>query len=125
MTYDDMTVTQLTEETLRLERGIAQLEATLAELRHDLVAVSAERANRLRPSGPVSVTNHALLRYIERILGIDVEGLRTEILSANVIAAIEAGACSITVNGVRMVVANNRASRRPAHGTVEWKTSFT
>ena len=93
MTIEDMTVTQLTDESYRLERAVGQLEATLADIRQHLSAVRAELSKRLKPSGPPSVTNHALLRYIERVLGINVKALRTEILSANVIAAIEAGAC--------------------------------
>lgn len=45
------------------------------------------------------ITDHAVLRYVERQLGIDVEALRTEI-GRKVDAAVEAGACGVIVGGV-------------------------
>lgn len=49
------------------------------------------------------ITSHALLRYIERVKGVDIEALRDEILSDEVCEALSAGATGVTVNGVKMV----------------------
>lgn len=49
------------------------------------------------------VTSHALLRYIERVKGIDVDALRDEILTEPVRKALSEGASGVTVNGVQMV----------------------
>jgi hypothetical protein len=52
------------------------------------------------------VSNHALLRFLERVDGVDVEGARARIMTPSVIAAIKAGAVRITVEGVRFVIKN-------------------
>jgi len=44
------------------------------------------------------ISDHALLRYIERVLGYDVEGLRAEI-QRQVRPAVEVGASSIRADG--------------------------
>lgn len=50
------------------------------------------------------VTDHALMRFMERILNLDMDSLRTRILTPTVAAAIRAGASAVTVEGVRMLV---------------------
>jgi hypothetical protein len=50
------------------------------------------------------ISDHALLRFIERILGIDVDALRGRILTQGVVAAIKAGASAVEVEGVKFVV---------------------
>jgi Asp-tRNA(Asn)/Glu-tRNA(Gln) amidotransferase C subunit len=47
------------------------------------------------------VTDHAVLRYIERVLGFDVEAIRTRIMSKTVRDAIRARAGAVTVDGYR------------------------
>lgn len=47
----------------------------------------------------VRVSDHAVLRYLERAGGFDVEGLRRAI-GRRVEAAVAAGACGIVVGGV-------------------------
>lgn len=44
------------------------------------------------------ITDHALLRYLERVLGIDVEGIRDEV-GRKVDRAVEMGACGTTIEG--------------------------
>jgi hypothetical protein len=48
----------------------------------------------------VIVSDHAVLRYLERVLGIDVELVRASI-THDVAAALEAGASSVTIEGIR------------------------
>jgi hypothetical protein len=50
------------------------------------------------------VSTHALLRYVERILDVDLDLLRQTILSPENRAAIEAGATRIKANGMTLVV---------------------
>lgn len=46
----------------------------------------------------VRITDHALIRYLERGLGIDCEQMRRE-LGARVDAAYRAGACGVVIDG--------------------------
>lgn len=49
-------------------------------------------------------TDHALIRYIERVMGVDVKSIRNEIMTKSVIAAIKNGATAVVVNGYKMPV---------------------
>lgn len=53
------------------------------------------------------VTDHALLRHLERVQGIDIEAMRRE-LGHKVDAAIEAGATSTVSDGIRYVLVEER-----------------
>lgn len=53
------------------------------------------------------VTDHAVLRHLQRVQGIDVEAVRRE-LGFKVDAAIEAGAAATVSNGIRYVLVENR-----------------
>jgi hypothetical protein len=47
----------------------------------------------------VQITDHAVLRYMERAMGLDVEALRQD-LERKLDAAARCGACGLTVDGV-------------------------
>lgn len=51
---------------------------------------------------PVMVSDHALIRYIERVLGYDVEGLRAKI-TARASPAAAVGAVHLVADGFRYV----------------------
>lgn len=53
------------------------------------------------------VTDHALLRHLERVRAIDIEAVRRE-LGHKVDAAIEAGASSTVAEGIRYVLIEDR-----------------
>lgn len=53
------------------------------------------------------VTDHAVLRHVERVLGIDVEAIRNE-LGHKVDAAVEAGAAATVAEGIRYVLVEDR-----------------
>ena len=53
------------------------------------------------------VTDHAVLRHLERVHGIDVESVRLE-LGYKVDAAIEAGAAATVSDGIRYVLVEDR-----------------
>lgn len=56
----------------------------------------------------VRVTDHAVLRYLERVGGIDVDRLRLEIAGKTEEADI-AGACGVTINGYSYRIAHGLA----------------
>ncbi len=84
-------------EMTALQGEVAQMEAT----RRSLLA-EVERRSRLAED--IHITDHALLRYVERVFGIDVDAVRREILTDGVAKCIELGASTITVNGIQFRV---------------------
>lgn len=55
-----------------------------------------------------SVTDHAVLRYLERVMGVDVEAIRDGLLTPEIKQAIRLGAKSVTVQGVTFKVEGPR-----------------
>lgn len=53
------------------------------------------------------VTDHAVLRHLERVQGIDIEGVRRD-LGHKVAAAIRAGAVAIVAEGIRYALVEDR-----------------
>lgn len=56
------------------------------------------------------VSDHALLRFLERVKGVDLDAIRAEILSPLVKCAIKAGASAVIIDGHRCPVS--------PHGTI-------
>lgn len=52
------------------------------------------------------VSEHATLRYLSRIKGVDLEAIKAEMLSPLVVAAIKAGAVAVKIGGVDFRVRN-------------------
>lgn len=52
----------------------------------------------------VRVSDHALLRYIERVNGIDFDDARRSILTPTVVEAIRAGAKRVRVDGMVYII---------------------
>lgn len=91
----------------KLSRVEASIEAIKADLSAQLVGVSTE-AQQLRSTlGRVTaeiqrreandaiiptISDHALLRYIERVHGVDVDALKAELLTPSLTNAIKSGA---------------------------------
>lgn len=103
MTIDSMTVTQLQQESARLERLLGEAETTIADLRAKFGEVRNVLAKRLRPAAEPRISDHALLRFIERVYGVDVDAARSEVMTPSVVMALKTGATAITVRGVKMV----------------------
>lgn len=91
-------------EDLRVIHGrLRQLEARLRDLDMRIATLTA---------GPPTVSEHALLRYVERVLGYNLDILRATILPPSIQAQIETlGAGTYPVHhpggGFRIVVKNN------------------
>lgn len=61
------------------------------------------------------VTDHAVIRYLDRVMGIDVEAIRREI-SARVTAGVQLGASAVVADGMRFVLADEHVTTvRPCH----------
>lgn len=67
-------------------------------------AVKAELVRRSAPKNAPQISDHALLRYMERVMGFDVEVVRKKMLKPEVISAVDAGAASVKIDGLEMKI---------------------
>ena len=63
----------------------------------------------MKETDPIIVSDHALIRFIERVAGIDLETIRAHIAD-QVKEAVDAGATSITIDGFYYVLVPERRS---------------
>jgi len=97
--------TELEAEIGHISKNLTETEAELAGKRKQLEAVKKE-IQEIAQSKPV-VSEHALLRYCERILKIDLKKIEQELLSEKTVALIEQlRSGKIPVGGFKLVVKN-------------------
>lgn len=94
----------LAGEIAKLDARVSSIRAEWSRQTTHMNTIKNELERRLTPAPEPRISDHALLRYIERVLNIDVDELRSEILTKSVVQAIQAGATAVTVNGVKFVV---------------------
>ncbi len=93
---------ELERQVRELNKKMASLELQLAEVNRDKKEI---RHRILLLNNQPSVSDHALIRYLERKLGKKFEEYREEILCPQVIQALEDGLSEIEVEGVRFRLA--------------------
>lgn len=77
-----------------------KIQAELREIKQQIRALEA--------AGSPIVSEHALLRYVERVMGIDLDEIRGLILTERNVKAIKfAGNCTIKSGPLEFVVKNN------------------
>jgi hypothetical protein len=70
----------------------------------------------------VSVTDHAVLRYIERVLGYDIEEIKKKILPEEIIPAIkQLTNCDYPLDGFKIIVRSNKVVTVYTNGMEETK----
>ena len=103
---EDM-ICRLTAQAERVERTLEEAKRDRESLLRDLHVARQALASRKRTAKEPVVSSHALLRYVERVLGINVKALERTLLSQEVKDAIRAGATRVTVAGISFVVKDN------------------
>lgn len=106
-----MSARELRSELDRINQEIPPLETDLKAKQKRLSYLK----NRLQeitvllnaPNTNIGVSDHALIRYLERRYGFNFEEYRAEILTPERVSMIKAGAKSINVDGVKMKIQNN------------------
>jgi hypothetical protein len=99
-----MTVSELEAECNRLQLRVLELKEQGRQTQVQLDANRSALAKLKRKAPTPRVSDHALLRYLERVKGVDVEAIKAEIMTPETIAAIKAGASAVNVNGCRMPI---------------------
>lgn len=102
------------ETELRLKRlqvEIASLKKEIPRMQKELSAFESEQTrlvlSLMTPSDTIGVSDHAILRYLERKFNIDIDSIRDEILTPDRKSAIRAGATKIKTEYVDFIVKNN------------------
>jgi hypothetical protein len=91
----------------RIDQSVASLKTERQQVADELNKVRQALTKKKQVPDVPTVSAHTLLRYIERVLDIDVELLNNQIISPGNRAAIESGATKITVDGVSIVIRDN------------------
>lgn len=102
-----LTISELDAEIVRYDSLLKQQEAAVANLRNQLGLLRSELDRRARGALEPRLSDHALIRFMERAMGYDIEAIKARILTSERKAAIKAGATSIAVDGVRLKVQDN------------------
>jgi len=88
-------------KTLEAERDRYARESAAKKIELNSVIQKINNSTKKEPI----VSEHALLRYIERVLGVDVDAVRAAILTEGNRKVIEfSGSCKIKSGGVELVV---------------------
>lgn len=85
-------------EGVRAELAVklSGLESSAQKLRTTLGQLDAELSRREAVDNIVpTISDHALLRYIERVFGVDIEAMKAELLTETVVLAIKSGASAV------------------------------
>lgn len=106
---EDVSSLEGRREHLELRRQ--QIEAAIANLRSEKSALAQElneirqaiESQKLKVQKP-AVSQHALMRYASRVLGVDFEEIEKRMLSPVNCAAIEAGATALKLDGLKLVI---------------------
>lgn len=93
----EKTLANINNEFARLAKNKKQIEERLKEVKQKINALEAG----------LQITDHAVVRYFERVLGFDINLIRKEILPANAKdQIIELGNCDYPSNNCILIVRN-------------------
>lgn len=98
---------QLEAEARSLSDQVISAQAQLSQKKNELVAIR-QKITAFSAQEP-AVSEHALLRYVERVKGIDLGEIQAEILNEKNRQLIDfagTAACRIKAGGVELVVKN-------------------
>lgn len=99
--FEKSTVHELQTEQTRIQSALSECEDIAAQFRNELQLLKAEIARRVKPAIEPRVSDHAMMRYMERVMGLDIEKIRADILTDNAKAALKLGCSSYSVNSVK------------------------
>jgi hypothetical protein len=106
-----MTVTKARSRLKTVSEEVEKMRNTVKVGQKKLAALESEERDLIKflntPSDHIGVSDHALIRYLERKYGFNFEDYRAEILTPERVAMIKAGVKTISVDGVKLKIENN------------------
>jgi len=118
---------QLLEQMAEIERQIGLLDTERKPLGKRLGEIDSEKAKLKKQAGdvkaklsikkrPASISDHAVLRFLERKYAFDFEKIRKQLLSPKVKSAMEAGASGVKIEGGTLKIRNKTVTTFIASG---------
>lgn len=103
---------ELEQELKEANKRVDELRELIPQLQRELRQIENRQqqiVEKLMPksNGTIGVSDHALLRYLERKYNLNMAELKSEILTPDRAAAIKAGAKKISVDGIRFHIKGN------------------
>ncbi|GEM_PF-3178609 len=86
---------QLEKEKTYLEDDLHSIKQTISDKQKEynekrkILDKVKKRLNSMNPEGRPKISDHAIVRYMERIKGVNISEVENEILTPNVLALIE------------------------------------
>lgn len=106
----EKTISELKDIKSKLWFEINQLSiekneiGTLISKKQRILEEANKELKARREKKEIGVSDHAVVRYLERRKGMDIEAIRNEILSDKVRSAINMNASSITIEGSKFII---------------------
>jgi len=97
-------IPELEEEMKQAQKEASAKASSVSKLKQEQINIITSLTTVKKD---ITVSDHALVRYLERKYGFDLEKYRNEILTPITMQAIEMGATSIKVENISFKVANN------------------
>ena len=100
---------ELSGKLSSLEVKKVGIDGEIKNMRHRISMIK-KMMNEITKNDNFIISEHVLLRYIERVIGIDLEEIRNNILNEKDIERIKAlGNCTYPKEGFKVVIKNNTA----------------
>jgi len=97
----EVEIALLQGEAKPVRQKLADIDRQIGRARQELSDIEAQTKKLdVKPA----VTDHAVVRYLERLYGFDFENIRNEILSDKMLGAMNFGASGLKVDGGRFVL---------------------
>ena len=100
---------ELRLKVLQKEISNAQEDVKLAQKRFNSLQTEASKLtlSLMTPNKNIGISDHAILRYIERKFKLNIDDIRNEILTPERYSAIKAGATKIKTEYVDFIIKDN------------------
>jgi len=98
----EIELVQASSEASTAQKRVSNLQKGKAALEGEAVEITVKLSPKVATK-PV-ISDHALIRYLERAHGFNLDKFRDEILNDNNIGIINSGASKIKANGVELVI---------------------
>ncbi len=97
----------LDSKLARLNSQVTGLRIEIQNFTHEASAIDNELRRRSIPVQEPRLSDHAILRYIERAFNIDIDAIKERIMTPDVVQAIKNGASAVTVEGIKFKIKDN------------------
>lgn len=101
-------IKNVTKTLQKLQSERAKTDSEIAKINKQLLNLNKEKQQLLQNDKPVIVSEHAVIRYLERVKGIDIEAIKKTILNKETEQKLKIlGQCIYPCDGYKLVFKDN------------------